>query len=148
MLRDQLDDNEGPTPRPAGAGLVARIVAALLAALVPIFLTMNQVTTEGVEAKGWDVYERVDVVVLVFAALTILTLAASYASGSPALPIMAVGLAFAMFGLVLVFPLEQMAASENASLEIGGTLAILSSFGAGLAALVAAASDAARARLR
>jgi hypothetical protein len=148
VLRDRLDEPEEAAPRPVGAGLIARIVAAILAALVPIFLTMNQVTADGVEAKGWDTYQRIDVIVLVFAVLMILTLAASYASGSPALPAAAVGLGFAMFGLVLVFPIEQMAASQNAQLEAGGVLAILSSFGAGLAALVATASDGAQARLR
>ena len=127
---------------------MARIVAAILAALVPIFLTMSQVSTGGVDAKGWDAYDRVDVVVLIFAVLTIVILAASYASGSPALPAAAVGLAFAMFGIVMVFPLEQLAATNDSNLEIGGILAILSSFGAGLAALVAAAADGAQARLR
>lgn len=131
-----------------GAGLVARIVAAILAALVPLFLTMSQVSTGGADAKGWDVYERVDMVVLIFAVLTIVILAASYASGSPALPAAAVGLAFAMFGIVMVFPLEQLAVANDSNLEIGGILAILSSFGAGLAALVAAAADGAQARLR
>jgi hypothetical protein len=148
VLRDRLDEPDEPAPRPAGAGLVARVVAAILAALVPIFLTLNQVTTNGVEAKGWDVYQRVDVIVLVFAVLTILTLAASYASGSPALPAAAVGLAFTMFGIVMVYPLEQLAASSDSQLGIGATLAILASFGAGLAALVAAAADGAQARLR
>lgn len=148
MLRDRLDEADEPAPRPVGAGLAARVVAAILAALVPIFLTMNQVTADGVEAKGWDTYQRTDVIVLVFAVLMILTLAASYASGSPALPAAAVGLGFAMFGLVLVFPIEQMAASREAQLEVGGILAILSSFGAGLAALVAAAADGAQSRLR
>jgi hypothetical protein len=148
VLRDRLDDPDEPAPRPVGAGLIARIVAAILAALVPIFLTMNQVTADGVQAKGWDTYQRTDVIVLIFAVLMILTLAASYASGSPALPAAAVGLAFAMFGLVLVFPVEQMAASQDAQLAAGGILAILSSFGAGLAALVATASDGAQARLR
>jgi hypothetical protein len=148
VLRDRLDEGDEPAPRPVGAGLVARVVAAILAALVPIFLTMNQVTADGVEAKGWDTYQRTDVIVLVFAVLMILTLAASYASGSPALPAAAVGLGFAMFGLVLVFPIEQMAASRDAQLEAGGILAILSSFGAGLAALVAAAADGAQSRLR
>jgi hypothetical protein len=148
VLRDRLDEADEPAPRPVGAGLAARVVAAILAALVPIFLTMNQVTADGVEAKGWDTYQRTDVIVLVFAVLMILTLAASYASGSPALPAAAVGLGFAMFGLVLVFPIEQMAASRDAQLEVGGILAILSSFGAGLAALVAAAADGAQSRLR
>jgi hypothetical protein len=147
VLRDRLDEPEEPAPRPAGAGLVARIVAAILAALVPILMTTTQVKADGTDVTGWD-FERIDVVVLIFAVLTILTLAASYASGSPALPAAAVGLAFAMFGIVMVFPLEQLAASSDANLEIGGILSILSSFGAGLAALVAASSDAARARLR
>jgi hypothetical protein len=146
VLRSDVDDEAAQ--RAAGAGLVARIVAAVLAALVPVFLTMNQVTADGVHAKGWDTYQRSDVVVLVFAILAILTLAASYASGNPALPAAAVGLAFAMFGLVLVFPLEQMAAANDAQLEVGGVLTILAAFGSGLAALVAAASDAAQARLR
>lgn len=123
-------------------------MAAVLAALVPLFLTMSQVSTGGADAKGWAVYERVDMVVLIFAVLTIVILAASYASGSPALPAAAVGLAFAMFGIVMVFPLEQLAVTNDSNLEIGGILAILSSFGAGLAALVAAAADGAQARLR
>jgi hypothetical protein len=148
VLRDQADPDDQPVPRPVGAGLAARIVAAVLAALVPIFLTLNQVTADGVQAKGWDTYQRVDWIVLIFAVLMILTLAASYASGSPALPAAAVGLAFAMFGLVLVLPVEQMAASNNAQLEAGGILTILASFGAGLTALVATAADGAQARLR
>jgi hypothetical protein len=147
VLRDRLDEPDEPTPRPVGAGLVARIVAAILAALVPIFMTMTQVTADGTEVTGWD-FERIDVVVLIFAVLTILTLAASYASGSPALPAAAVGLAFAMFGIVMVFPLEQLAASNDSQLEIGGTLTILAAFASGLAALVAAAADGAQARLR
>ena len=148
MLRDQADPDDQPIPRPVGAGLVARIVAALLAALVPIFLTLNQVTADGVQAKGWDTYQRTDWIVLIFAVLMIVTLAASYASGSPALPAAAVGLGFAMFGIVIVFPLEQLAASSDSQLEIGGTLTILAAFASGLAALVAAAADGAQSRLR
>jgi hypothetical protein len=145
-LRDPAE--EPPPPRPEGAGLWARVVAALCLALVPVFLILNQVSTAGVEAKGWDTYQRTDLIILVFAILGILVLAGSYASPNPALPAAAVGLAFAIFGLVLVFPVEQMAAADDAKLEIGGILTILAAFGAGVAALVAAASDGARARLR
>ena len=147
-LRDPALQDDEPAPRPTGASLIGRIVAAICAALVPIFLTLSQVSTGGEDAKGWEVYEAIDFVVLIFAILTIVILAASYASGSPAFPALAVGLAFAMFGIVMVFPLEQVTSTDNSNIEIGGILAILASFGAGLAALVAAASDAARARLR
>lgn len=145
----RLDEiQEDPVPRPTGTPLAARVVAALLAALVPVFLLLDQVSAEGVELKGWESYERVDLIVLVFAALAVATLAASYLSDTPALPAAAVGLAFAMFGLVMVLPLEQLAASSDARLEIGAVLAILSSLASGMAGLVAVAADGARPGLR
>jgi uncharacterized membrane protein len=143
---DQIE--EDPVPRPTGTPLVARIVAALLAALVPVFLLLKQVSADGIDLKGWDTYQRVDVIVLVFAVLAVVTLAASYTADTPALPAAASGLAFAMFGMVMVLPLEQLAASNDSSLKIGGILAILSSFASGMASLVAVASDRARPGLR
>ena len=108
------------------------IIGIVCAIAVPLLLFLD-VLSEGDESiTGWKLYERVDIIILIFCVLAVLLLAASLLSGHRrSLGVAAGALLFASFGLLLPLPLES-AAQSDASVSIGAWLsAILALVGAG-----------------
>jgi hypothetical protein len=129
-------------PLPSGGALFARIGAALFAILVPVFLLLAQLKSGDQAIKGWKDYHRIDIVVLILAVVTVVCIVASLRSVAPVLPTIAAALAFAMFGLVLGFPMEfasQAGDSANVKIGIGAVLAFLSALLSGILSIWVAA---------
>jgi hypothetical protein len=126
-------------PLPSGGALFARVGAALFAILVPVFLLLPQLKMGNQELKGWSDYHRIDVVTLILAVVAVVCILASLRSVAPVLPAIASSLAFAMFGLVLGFPMEVAAQSSGVKIGIGAILAFLSALLSGILAIWVAA---------
>jgi hypothetical protein len=125
-------------PLPKGGPLYARYLAALLAVLVPVFLLLPQFKAGGQEAKGWETYDKIDIVTLIVCVISVVAILASLRSVAGALPAISAGMSFAAFGLVLAAPLE--ASSNGASIAYGGILAFLAAFLSGAAAVFVAST--------
>ena len=118
--------------RAEGTAALMHIIAIVMAVAVPLLLLLD-VLSEGDESiTGWKLYDRVDIIVLIFCVLAVLVSAASLLfAHRRSLGIAAAALLFATFGLLLPLPLESVAQSD-ASVSIGAWLsAIAALVGAG-----------------
>ena len=110
------------------------LAGAACALLVPLALLLPYLGGDGETETGWAL-ERIDIVALVFCLLAAGLLAASLRERRRSLCLGAAALLFAVFGLVLAFPLEFPALVDGTATEIGGYLAPLAALlGAGAAA--------------
>ena len=114
------------------------IIAIVMAVAVPLLLLLKVLSEDDESITGWKLYDRVDVIVLIFCVLAVLVLAASLLfAHRRSLGIAAAALLFASFGLLLPLPLES-AAQSDASVSIGAWLsAIAALIGAGAAVYAA-----------
>jgi hypothetical protein len=98
-----------------------------------VFLLLVQLKVGDRSIKGWKEYHRIDVVTLILAVAAVVCILASLRSVFPVLPAIAASLAFAMFGLVLSFPMEFVSQPDsNAKIGIGAILAFLSALASGI----------------
>ena len=127
--------------RPTGTSALMHIVAAICAAAVPLLLLLPYLGGGGEDDNAWAL-KRIDIVTLIFCVLAVaLILASLFVGHRRSLCIAAAALLFAVFGLVLAFPLEFPALVEGASAKVGGYLAPLAAL-AGAGAAVFAADQA------
>jgi hypothetical protein len=138
--------------RPQGPAATWHIVGAACAALVPILMLLKYLGSDGDDRSAWKLLERADIVSLIFCVLAAGLLLASLLGGHRrSLGIAAAALMFAVFGLLLTFPLELPAQSDDVSVKIGGYLvplfALISAGAAVYAAELAPAGPAARGAL-
>jgi hypothetical protein len=115
------------------------IVGAACAALVPILMLLKYLGSDGDDRSAWKLLERSDIVALIFCVLAAALLLASLLTGHRrSLGIAAAALMFAVFGLMLTFPLELPAQSDDVGVKIGGYLVPLFALIAAGAAVYAA----------
>jgi prepilin signal peptidase PulO-like enzyme (type II secretory pathway) len=114
------------------------IVALLSAVLVPVFMLLKYLGNDGQSENVWKLFERIDIVSLIFCVLAALLVAASLVAGQRrSLLLAAAALLFATFGLLLAFPLETPAQGDT-TVKIGGYLTVLFALiGAGAAVFAA-----------
>jgi hypothetical protein len=114
------------------------VVAALCAAAVPLLLLLPYLGGGDESESAWSL-NRIDIVTLIFCVLAVALILASLLVGHRrSLGIAAAALLFAVFGLVLAFPLEFPALAEGTNVEVGGYLAPLAALiGAGAAVFAA-----------
>ena len=114
------------------------VVAAVCAAAVPLLLLLPYLGGGGETESGWAL-NRIDIVTLIFCVLAVaLILASLFGGHRRSLGAAAAALLFAVFGLVLAFPLEFPALVEGTSAEVGGYLApLVALVGAGAAVFAA-----------
>jgi hypothetical protein len=114
-------------------------VALLCAALVPVLMLLKYLGSDGDSRSAWKLFERIDIVSLIFCVLAGLLLAASLLIGARrSLLLAAAALLFAAFGLLLAFPLESPAQNSQLTVKIGGYLTVLVSLIGASAAVFAA----------
>jgi Protein of unknown function (DUF2510) len=115
------------------------IVGAACAAAVPLLMLLKYLGSDGDDRSAWKLLERADIVSVIFCVLAVLLLLASLLTGHRrSLGLAAAALMFAVFGLLLTFPLELPAQSDDVSVKIGGYLVTLFSLVAAGAAIYAA----------
>jgi hypothetical protein len=125
--------------RAQGTAVPMHIIGAACAALVPILMLLKYLGSGDDSRSAWKLLERADIVALIFCVLAVLLLLVSLLSGHRrSLGIAAAALMFAVFGLLLTFPLELPAQSDDVSVKIGGYLAPLFALIAAGAAVYAA----------
>jgi hypothetical protein len=114
------------------------IVTAVAAAAVPLLMLLPYLGGEGESENGWAL-KRIDIVTLIFCVLAlVLILSSLFVGHRRSLCIAAAALLFAVFGLVLAFPLEFPALVEGTSAKVGGYLApLVALLGAGAAVYAA-----------
>ncbi|MEA2479869.1 MAG: hypothetical protein QOJ07_1791 [Thermoleophilaceae bacterium] len=128
-------------PRPRGGALVARIIAAIAAALIPVFMLLVQLKIGDQKIKGWKEYHRIDVVTLILAVAIIALIVGSMFYIRAMMLSVAGALAFACFGLVIGFPMEFVSQpNSHGKIGIGAILAMLAALASGIAALAAASA--------
>jgi hypothetical protein len=114
------------------------IIAAACAVAVPLLMLLKYLGSDGDDRSAWKLLERADIVALVFCALAVALLLVSLLNHRRSLDIAAAGLLFAVFGLMLTFPLELTAQSDDVGVKIGGYLVpIFALIGAGAAVYAA-----------
>jgi hypothetical protein len=115
------------------------IIGAACAALVPILMLLKYLGSTGDDRSAWKLLERADIVSLIFCVLAAGLLLASLLTGHRrSLGVAAAALMFAVFGLLITFPLELPAQSDDVSVKIGGYLTPLFALIAAGAAVYAA----------
>ena len=124
--------------RPEGSAALMHVVAAICAAAVPLLLLLPYLGGGDETENGWAL-KRIDIVTLIFCVLAAaLILASLFVGHRRSLGVAAAALLFAVFGLVLAFPLEFPALVEGTSAEVGGYLApLVALVGAGAAVFAA-----------
>ena len=124
--------------RPTGSAALMHIVAAVCAVAVPLLLLLPYLGGGDETENGWAL-KRIDIVTLIFCVLAVgLILASLLVGHRRSLGVAAAALLFAVFGLVLAFPLEFPALSDGVSAEVGGYLApLVALIGAGAAVFAA-----------
>jgi hypothetical protein len=112
------------------------LVGALCAALVPVLMLLKYLGSGDDSRSAWKLFERIDIVSLIFCVLAVLLLIASFAAQRRALCVAAAVLLAATFGMLLAFPLDLPAQTDGVDVKIGGYLApLIALIGAGAAAL-------------
>jgi hypothetical protein len=115
------------------------MVALACAVLVPVLMLLAYLKSGDESQSAWKIFERLDIVTLIFAVLAAALVAASLVAGQRRSLLVAAGmLMFAAFGLVLAFVLELPAQEDGLSTAIGGYLAPLVALVGGGAAVFAA----------
>jgi hypothetical protein len=110
------------------------LIGAACAALVPVLMLLKYMGGFRDQDTAWKLFERVDIVVLIFCVLAVAALVASFFVQRRSLCLAAAALLFVVFGLMLCFPLELPAQSSDVSVKIGGYLVpIVALIGAGAA---------------
>jgi hypothetical protein len=110
------------------------IAGAACAALVPVAMLLKYLGSGDDSRTAWELLKRIDVVSAIFCGLAVLLLVASLASQRRSLCIAAAALLFAVFGLLLAFPLDLPGQNAGVDVKIGGYLApLLALIGAGAA---------------
>jgi hypothetical protein len=123
--------------RATGTSALLHLVALIFAALVPILMLINALSTPGDSRSAWRLYDRVDIIVLIFCVLAVLLILTSMFIQRRLLLVAAAGLLFASFGMLLPFPLESAAQSNRISIEIGTWVSLLAALVAAGAAVFA-----------
>jgi hypothetical protein len=125
--------------RPQGTAALMHIVGAGCALLVPILMLLKYLGSGDDSRSAWKLLERADIVALIFCVLAAgLLLASLFTGHRRSLGVAAAALLFAVFGLLLTFPLELPAQPGDVSVKIGGYLVPLFALIAAGAAVYAA----------
>jgi hypothetical protein len=114
------------------------LIGAACAALVPILMLLKYMDGFRDQDSAWKLFERVDIVALIFCVLAVLLLIVSFVNQRRSLCLAAAALMFAVFGLMLCFPLELPAQSDEVSTKIGGYLVPIFALFSAAAAIYAA----------
>jgi hypothetical protein len=110
------------------------LIGAVCAAAVPLLMLLKYLGSGDDSRSAWKLLERADIVVLIFCVLAAGLLVVSLLNHRRSLGVAAAALLFASFGLLLTFPLELPAQSDDVSVKIGGYLApLFALIGAGAA---------------
>ena len=113
------------------------VVSAVCAAALPLLMLLNVLSDDDESITAWKLYERVDIIVLIFSVLAVLLAGASFVVQRRSFMVAAAALLFASFGLLLPVPLESNAQSDD-TVAIGAWLSVIVSLvGAGAAAYAA-----------
>jgi hypothetical protein len=125
--------------RPTGSAALMHIVALACAVLVPVLMLLGYLESGDDSRSAWKLFERLDIVALIFCVLAAVLIASSLLIGQRrSLLIAAAMLLFATFGLLLAFVLELPAQEDGVSAAIGGYLAPLVALIGGGASVFAA----------
>ena len=110
------------------------IIGLACAAAVPLLMLLKYLGSGDDSRSAWKLLERVDIVALIFCVLAAGLLLASMLNHRRSLGIAAAALLFAVFGLLLTYPLELPAQSDDVSVKLGGYLVpLFALIGAGAA---------------
>jgi hypothetical protein len=124
--------------RAEGTGALMHIVGAVCAALVPLVMLLDYLGSGDDSRSAWTLLKRIDIVSLIFCVLAVLLLVSSLFVQRRSFGIAAAGLLFAVFGLLLAFPLDLPAQTDGIDVKIGGYLSpLLALVGAGAAVYAA-----------
>lgn len=111
------------------------IIGAVCAALVPVTMFLKYLGAGDESRSAWELFERIDIVVLIFSLLAAVLLVVSLMNQRRSLCVAAALLLAASFGLLLAFPLDLPAQTDGVSTKIGGYLGpLLALIAAGAAA--------------
>jgi len=121
-----------------GNAVTMHIIGVVCAVAVPLLMLLKYLGSDGDDRSAWKLLERADIVALIFCVIAAALLIVSLLNHRRSLGIAAAALLFAVFGLLLTFPLEIPAQSDDVSVKLGGYLApLFALIGAGAAVYAA-----------